>query len=139
MQNFSFGGNTPCRYVPRHVSDSCEHYLIRAEAAGAALKNSGETVGDSFLIAMIFKGLPSNFKTFKTVTTQKDPRRTFQHFKVSLRAFEESEHSSVKAESVMKVEAPGMSKGSHQITCYLSRKIGREAVVISRNFNKEGL
>ena len=67
------------------------------------------------------------FNTFKTVTTQKDPQPTFQQFKVSLRAFEESEHSSVKAESVMKVEAPGMSKRSHQITCYLCKKIGHKA------------
>ena len=71
---------------------------------------------------MILKGLPSNFNTFKTVTTQKDPQATFQQFKVSLCAFGEIEHSSVKAESVMKVEAPSMSKRSHQITCYLCKK-----------------
>ena len=73
------------------------------------MKNSGETVGDSQLFAMIVKGLLSNFYTFNTVTTQKDPQPTFRHFKVCLRAFEGSEHS-VKAESVMKIEAPGVKK-----------------------------
>ena len=115
------------------TDESTTDYLIRAEAAAAALKNSGETVGDSLLIAMILKGLPSNFNTFKTVTTQKDPQQSFQQFKVSLRAFEESEHSSVKAESVMKVEAPGMSKRSHQITCYFCKKIGHNAYECKQN------
>ena len=115
------------------TEESTTDYLIRAEAAAAALKNSGETVGDSLLIAMILKGLPSNFNTFKTVTTQKDPQPTFQQFKVSLRAFEESEHSSVKAESVLKVEAPGMSKRSHQITCYFCKKIGHKAYECKQN------
>ena len=115
------------------TDESTTDYLIRAEAAAAALKNSGETVGDSLLIAMILKGLPSNFNTFKTVTTQKDPQPSFQQFKVSLRAFEESEHSSVKAESVMKVEAPGMSKRSHQITCYFCKKIGHKAYECKQN------
>jgi len=101
--------------------------LIRAEAAAAALKNSGEAVGDSLLIAMMLKGLPSNFDTFKTMSTQKDPQSTFQQVKVYLRAFEESEHSSVKAGSVMKVEAPGRSKRYHQITCYLCKKVGHKA------------
>ena len=57
--------------------ESTTDYLIRAEAAAAALKNSGDTVGDALLIAMVLKGLPSNFNTFKTVTTQKDPQLTF--------------------------------------------------------------
>ena len=72
------------------TDESTTDYVIRAEAAAAALKASGETVGDALLIAMMLKGLPSSFNTFKTVTTQKDPQPTFQLFKVSLRAFEES-------------------------------------------------
>ena len=115
------------------TDESTTDYLIHAGAAAAALKNSGETVGNSLLIAMILKGLPSNFNTFKTVTTQKDPQPTFQQFKVSLRAFEESKHSSAKAENVMKVEALGMSKRSHQITCCLCKKIGHKAYECKQN------
>ena len=94
------------------TDESTKDYLIHAEATAAALRNSGETVGDSLHIAMILKGLPSNFSTFTTVTTQKDSQPTFQQFEVSLRAFEESEHSSVKAEILMKVKAPDVSKRS---------------------------
>ena len=62
------------------------------------LKNSDETIGDSLLIAMVLKGLPLSFNSFKTVVTQKDKHPTFQQLKVSLRAYEESEHSNAKTE-----------------------------------------
>ena len=45
--------------------ESTTDYVIRAEAAAAALKNSSETIGDSLLIAMILKGLPSSFNTIQ--------------------------------------------------------------------------
>ena len=83
--------------------ESTTLHVIRAEAAAAALKNSGETIGDSLLIAMILKGLPSTFNSFKTVVTQNDKQPTFQQFKVTLHAYEESEHSNTKSDSVMKL------------------------------------
>ena len=51
-----------------------------------------------------------NFNTLKTITTQKDQQPTFKQFKDTLDAFEENEHSSMKGESAMKIEAPVMSK-----------------------------
>ena len=119
--------STELKSLNKGTDESTTGYLIRAENTAAALKNSGEAVGDSLLIAMNLKGLPSNFDTFKTVSTQKDPQSTFQQFKDYLRAFEESEHSSVKAGSVTKVEAPGRSKRYHQIACYLCKKVGHKA------------
>ena len=62
--------------LTKGTDESTTDYLIHAEAAAAGLKNSGETVGGSLLIAMILKGLPSHFNTFKTVTTRKDPQPT---------------------------------------------------------------
>ena len=47
-------------------------YLIRAEKAATSLKNAGETVSDSLLVAMVLKGLPLSFKTFTTVVTQRE-------------------------------------------------------------------
>ena len=99
--------------------ESTTDYVIRAEAAAAALKNSGKTIGDSLFIAMILKGLPSSFNFFKTFVTQKDKQPTFQQFKVSLRAYEESEHSNTKSDSVMKAD---VKRPLSQITCFTCKK-----------------
>ena len=55
--------------------------MLRAEASVAALKNAGEEVGDSLLIAMILKGLPPKFKAFNTVITQKASNQHIQNLK----------------------------------------------------------
>ena len=52
-------------------------YLLRAKTAAVCLKNAGEAISDSLLIAMILKGLPSEYKTFSTVITQKDTNNRF--------------------------------------------------------------
>ena len=64
-------------------------YVLRAETAATFLKNAGETISDSLLIAMILKGLPECFKTFSTVITQKGIV-SFPDFKIALRSFEET-------------------------------------------------
>ena len=84
--------------------ESTTDYVIHAEAAAAAFRNSGETTCDSLLIAMIHKGLPLGFNSFKTVVTQKDRQPTFQQFKVSFHAYEESEHSNTKSDIVMRAD-----------------------------------
>ena len=66
-------------------------YIIRAENATEALKAAGEVISDGSLTAMILKGLPTNYKTFATVVSQKEKPTTFSELKVSLRAFEENE------------------------------------------------
>ena len=73
---------------------------------------------------MILKGLPSSFTSFKTVVTQKDKQPTFQQFKVSLRAYEESEHSNTKSDSVMKAN---VKRPSSQITCFTCKKKGHKS------------
>eukprot|EP00794_Sanderia_malayensis_P008499 gene8499-9408_t len=98
-------------------------YIIRAEAAAASLKSSGEVIGDSLLIAMVLKGLPASFNSFKTVITQREKQQTFQEFKVSLRSFEESEHVQSKSDSVMKLNFRQPS----QISCYVCKKRGHKA------------
>ena len=88
--------------LQKRENECVTDYMLRAEASVAALKNAGEEVGDSLLIAMILKGLPPKFKAFNTVITQKDKQPTYPEFKVSLRAFEENEKPKSK-DNVMKL------------------------------------
>ena len=57
-------------------------YLIRAEKAATSLKNAGEVISDSLLVAMVIKGLPLSYKTFSTVVTQREKQWAFVEFKV---------------------------------------------------------
>ena len=72
-------------------SESVTDYIIRAETSAAALKNAGEVIQDSLLVAMVLKGLPREFKPFTTVVTQKEKATTFSEFKVALRNYEDTE------------------------------------------------
>lgn len=78
--------------------ESITDYIIRAETAANALRNTGESVSDSLLISMVLKGLPKSYQSFITVTTQRETPQNFSDFKESLRNQEEtvrSEDSSV--------------------------------------------
>ena len=51
--------------------------LIRVENISNALKEAGEVISDGVLIALVQKGLPTNFKLFAMVITQKKKALTF--------------------------------------------------------------
>src|SRR6218665_360758 len=82
--------------LSKSEDESVTDYMLRAEPAASSLKTAGEVVSDSLLIAMILKGLPLTYKTFCTVTTQKDKDHTFAEFKAALRSFEETEKRTVR-------------------------------------------
>lgn len=48
--------------LKRTENESIVDYVIRAETAATALRNADEAVSDALLIAMVLKGLPSNYK-----------------------------------------------------------------------------
>ena len=51
------------------LSESITDNLLRAENAATSLCSVEEKVSDSLLIAMVFKGLPDDYKAFVDVTT----------------------------------------------------------------------
>ena len=73
------------------MNDTVTEYLIRAEKAITALRNSKETLSDGLIIAMILKGLPESYKQLAIHITQSTSEITFTEFKVQLRSFEETE------------------------------------------------
>ena len=79
-------------------------YMLRAETAATMLKSAGEVISDSLLIAMILKGLPSDYKTLCAIITQKETELTFAEFKVALHSFEETKKQTTQCDhTVMKV------------------------------------
>ena len=66
-------------------------YLLRAETTASSLKSAGQNIDDQLLIAMVLKGLPSEYSTLEAVITNSETIDTFTKFKQSLRNFEETE------------------------------------------------
>ena len=110
----------------KQADESVTDYVIRAETAASALKNCGETVTDSLLIAMVLKGLPQSYKPFVVVVTQDSDTKTFVEFKCMLRSFEETERArdGGKTDSVMKTS---VNNGTKPITCYSCGQAGHIA------------
>ena len=117
--------------------ESVTDYVIRAETAANSLKQAGEVVSDSLLIAMVLKGLPLIFKTFSTVITQKDTTMNFMDFKIALRNFEETEkaHDNLDRpndDNIMKVgfdsrNGPRPNRGNSIPTCYTCGASGHKS------------
>ena len=81
-------------------------YVIRAETAATALRNAGETVTESLLIAMVLKGLLQEYKPFVVAVTRRDRNKSLANLKSRLRSFQDTARTSVTTEShsVMKTE-----------------------------------
>ena len=74
----------------KDIDENLTDYIVRGETAAAQLRNTGETISDNLLIAMILKGLPSDFQSFVTVTTQRKEPHNLASFKEALRTYEET-------------------------------------------------
>lgn len=89
--------------LTKNPTEDLTQYTLRAETVKAQLVKSGETISDSLLMAMIMKGLPSEFKPFVTMSINKAPE-SFVDFKKTLRVFESTMKMIEHGDSVMSVE-----------------------------------
>ena len=74
--------------LKKQSSEQLTDYIIKAETAATCIKNTGEHVSDSLLIAMVMKGLPPSYKPFVVFITQSERQMTFLEFKSAIRNFE---------------------------------------------------
>ena len=79
--------------LKKSPTEGVTDYIIRAETSATALKTAGEIIADTLLVAMVLKGLSSEYRAFCTVITQKDTDISFSKFKVALKSYEETEKS----------------------------------------------
>ena len=122
------------------VNEDITDYIIKAETLAAQVQSAGAKLDPSLLIAMVLKGLPSEYHTFSLLISQNEKVITFQEFKVALRNFEENEKASASLEGdrVMKadnrfrrggggkqVDKPAAS--SNGVTCYKCGAEGHKA------------
>ena len=76
--------------LKKQVNETIVDYVIRAETSATALRDADEVISDALLIAMVLKGLPSEYNTFATVVVQREEQMTFAEFKSALRSHKEN-------------------------------------------------
>ena len=54
------------------MNETIVDYVIRAETSATALRDADEVISDALSIAMVLKGLPSEYNTFATVVVQRE-------------------------------------------------------------------
>lgn len=92
--------------LKKEPDETITDYIIRAEKAVTALRNTKQVISDELMIAMVMKGLPEPYKPFVIHVTQSSEEMTFIQFKSKLRSYEETEKfdSKTKSDNVMKVD-----------------------------------
>lgn len=107
--------------------ESTTDYILRAEKAATALKAADEVISNGLLIAMALKGLPSAYKTFVTLVTQRERQMTFSEFKTALRNHEETEKSCNRTPDNGESDNVMATKQGFQGNCFKCGKRGRKS------------
>ena len=81
---------TELMLLTKSPTDTLTEYILKAEKAATAIKNTGEELSDSLLIAVVLKGLPDEYTPFSVHITQTE-EDSFANFKTKLRSYEETE------------------------------------------------
>ena len=84
------GLHTELTSLKKDDGEDLTDYMLRAETTASMLKKAGEVVSDTLVIAMMLKGLPSEFKSIVPITTQRREPHTLSSFKQALRTHEET-------------------------------------------------
>ena len=71
-------------------SGVCGRLHVARREIGYGLRDAEEVISDALLIAMVLKGLPTEYNTCATVIVQREKQMTFAEFKSALRSHEES-------------------------------------------------
>ena len=86
-------------------------YILQAEKLTNALRNAGENVSDSLVIAMLLKGLPADWKAFVAVVTQsEETHKDFARFKVAFKNFADTEKTRNASSGSVMLAANGNGK-----------------------------
>ncbi len=116
--------------LSKEESETVTDYIIRTERIMTALRNANETLSDGLIIAMVLKGLPSNYKPFSISISQGHDAGeiTFPQFKARLRSYEETENLNKPQteDNIMKanyIARPTLTTK----TCYTCGRIGHLA------------
>ena len=107
--------------------ESTIDYILRAEKAATALTVADEVISDGLLVAMALKGLPSAYKTFATVVTQRETQITFSEFKTALRNHEETEKSCNRTPDNGESDNVMATKQGFQGNCFKCGKKGHKS------------
>ena len=85
-------------------------YIIGTEATVTALRNTGETLSDGLIIAMVLKGLPRTFNAFSIYVTHSRKERTFSEDT-------DKYNQNSNDDNVMKL-TNSFSKMSNEVSCF---------------------
>ena len=107
--------------------ESTTDYILRAEKAAMALKAADEVISNGLLVAMALKRLPSAYKTFATLVTQRERQMTFSEFKTALRNHEETEKSCNRTPDNGESDNVMATKQGFQGNCFKCGKRGRKS------------
>ena len=120
-------------------SEDVTDYIIRAETYASSLRDAGETISDSLLVAMTIKGLPSPYAAFTTVITQKTSPVSFTDFKIALRNFEDTQKiQCVENQSVMNFNDNFNSQNKNKRWCTQCKSNSHDTAYCYKKNNPRG-